>query len=157
MRNNMGGDGNGIPRVPRRSDAAGLHAVPKWEELLANPGRAWVVDVRTARMVAFKALGVFAASVYCLIQAAVPTEPDSGQNEPPAWPNRPTSGSRLSGLDDIASIEEVAGVIGKPRRWIIRNAASLPFVIRVSRKHFVCSKCSLARWLASRPRSLRRQ
>ncbi len=157
MRNNMDGDGNGIPRVPRRSDEAGLHAIPKWEELLANPGRAWVVDVRTARMVAFKALGIFAASVYCLIQAAAPTEPNGGQDGTPTWRDGPPSGSRLAGLDDIASVEEVVGVIRKPRRWIIRNAASLPFVIRVSRKHFVCSRSALARWLASRPRSLKRQ
>jgi hypothetical protein len=38
-----------------------------------------------------------------------------------------------------------------PRRWIIRKARRLPFVIRLSRKKYVCSRIALQRWLASRP------
>ncbi len=156
MRNNMGGDGNGVPRVPRRSEEAALHSVPKWEELLANPSRAWVVDVRTAPMVAAKALGLFSAAIYCLIEAAGPTETDDNQNGPPASRNGPASGSRaLPSLDDVVSVEEVVAILGKSRRWIVRNAASLPFVMRVSRKHFVCSRIALRRWLATRPHSLK--
>ena len=71
--------------------------------------------------------------------------------------SKPSSSRTLPELDDVASVEEVAGILGKPRRWIIQNAASLPFVTRVSRKHYVCSRIVLRRWLASRPRALEGQ
>jgi len=158
MRNTMGVDGDGSPRVPRRSGEAGLYTVPRWEELVADPSRAGVLDTRTARFVAAKALGVFAASLYRLFEAEGESDSGGAKDGPPAWRDGPASGSRtLPGLDDVATVEEVAGIIGKPRRWIVLNAASLPFVTRVSRKHYVCSRIALRRWLATRPRSLKRQ
>ncbi len=156
MRNPTGGDR--FPHVPRSSGEAGLYTVPRWEELVADPSMAGVLDARTARIVAAKALGVFAASLYRLFEAADKSDSDGELGGTPAWRDGPASSSRnLPGLDDVASIEEVVEIIGKQRRWIIRNAANLPFVTRVSRKHYVCSRIALRRWLATRPRALKSQ
>jgi hypothetical protein len=146
MRNTKGGDGDGPLRGSRKSGEAGLYTVPRWEELMADPSNAGVLDAHTARVVAAKALRVFAESLYRLFEAG--DQSDGGPNA------TPRNGFRtLPGLDDIASVEEVAGIIFRPRRWIIRNAAKLPFVTRVSRKHYVCSRIAVQRWLATRPRS----
>ncbi|MGH9344337.1 MAG: hypothetical protein ACRD19_11320 [Terriglobia bacterium] len=158
MRNNIGGNGSGFPRVPRKPGEGGLYAVPRWEELVADPSRAGVLDARTARIVAAKALGVFAASLCRAFEAADGGDSASVPIGAQAWRDRSASGSgTFPSLDDIATVEEVAGIIDKPRRWIIRNAASLPFVTRVSRKHYICSRIALRRWVATRPRSLKRQ
>ena len=126
------------PRVPRRSGAEGLYTVPRWEELVADPSRAGVLDARTARIVAAKSLGVFAASLYRLFEATDENEPGGDPGGTQARREGLGSGSRpLPNLDDVASVEEVAEIIGKPRRWIIRNAANLTFVTRVSRKHYM--------------------
>jgi hypothetical protein len=155
MRNTTGDERDGAPSVPRRSGEAGLYTVPRLEELAADPRKAGVLDARTARIVAAKALGVFAASLYRLLEAEDPN--DGNRDGTPAWQDGPASGSRiLPSLADVASVEEVAKIIGKPRRWIIRNAATLPFVMRVSRKHFVCSRIALRRWLSTRRRSMDR-
>lgn len=155
MRNHTGAENPGSPRVPRRSGEAGLYTFSRLEQLAADPGKAGVLDMRTARIVAGKALGIFAASLYRLFETTEVNEP--GSTGSPLEPDVSTSRSgSVPGLDDVATVEEVATIIGKPRRWIIENAANLPFVMRVSRKHFVCSRIGLRRWLASRPRSLRR-
>jgi hypothetical protein len=158
MRNTLGGDGNGFPRVSRRPREAGLYGVPRWEELVADPSRAGVLDPRTARIVATKALGVFMASFCRLLEAEGGGNLGDEAGQTSRWRSGPPSSPRtLPELDDVASVEEVAGILGKPRRWIIQNAASLPFVTRVSRKHYVCSRIVLRRWLASRPRALKAQ
>lgn len=155
MRNHTGGEGHGPPRVPRRSSEAGLYTVPRLEELAAEPGKAGVLDTRTARIIAGKALGIFAASLYRLFETAEVNE--AGLTALPLGRDSlARGGGAAPGLDDVATVEEVATIIGKPRRWIIRNAANLPFVIRVTRKHYICSKVALQRWIASRPRSLKR-
>lgn len=41
-------------------------------------------------------------------------------------------------------------LIHKPRRWIIENARRLPWVVRVSRKTFLCSEAGIRKWLATR-------
>ncbi len=156
MRNTVGGDG--IPRVLRRSGEAGLYSVPRWEELVADPSRAGVLDAHTARIVATKALSVFMASFCRLLEAGEGDNLADRAGETPARRDGPSSSTRsLPELDDVVSVEDVAGILGKPRRWIIQNAASLPFVTRVSRKHYVCSRIVLRRWLASRPRALKGQ
>jgi hypothetical protein len=156
MRNTMGGNSNGFPRVSRRPGDEGLHTVPRWEDLVADPSKAGVLDARTARIVAAKALGVFAASLYRLFDAADKNDSDDELDGTPASRDRLGSSARtLPGLDDVASIEEVVEIIGRDRRWIIRNAANLPFVTRISRKHYVCSRVALRRWLATRPRALK--
>jgi hypothetical protein len=158
MRNTLGGDGNGFPRVSRRLGEEGLHTVPRWEDLVADPSKAGVLDPRTARIVATKALGVFMASFCRLLEAEGGGSLGDAASQTSGWRDGQASGSRtLPELDDVASVEEVAGLLGKPRRWIIQNAASLPFVTRVSRKHYVCSRIVLRRWLASRPRALKGQ
>jgi len=158
MRNTMGGEGDGSPRVSRRSGEAGAYNVPRLEELVADPSMAGVLDARTARIVATKALGVFMASFCRLLEAEGSGSLGDEGGQPLAHRDGPPSGSRtLPELDDIASVEQVADILGKPRRWIIQNAASLPFVTRVSRKHYVCSRIVLRRWLATRPRGLKGQ
>jgi hypothetical protein len=153
-----GGDGSGFPRVSRKLSDEGLYTVPRLEELAADPGKAGVLDARTARIIAAKAVGVFGVSLYRLFEAVDESDSDNEPRVTPAERDGPPSSSRtLPGLDDVASVEEVAGIIGKPRRWIIQNAANLPFVTRVSRKHYVCSRIVLRRWLASRPRALKGQ
>ena len=128
--------------------------VPRWEELVADPSRAGVLDPRTARIVATKALGVFMASFCRLLEGEGGGNFGDEASRTSAWRDWPSSGSRtLPSLDDVASVEEVAGIIGKPRRWISRNAARLPFVTRVSLKHYICSRIGLRRWLSTRPRS----
>ncbi len=94
--------------------------------------------------------------IWWLTLARDKSDSDSEPGGTPAWRDRSASSSRtLPGLDDVASIEEVVEIIGKERRWIIRNAADLPFVTRISRKHYVCSRIALRRWLATRPRALK--
>ena len=151
--------GNGSsPRGPQESGVAGLFVVPRLEELVADPSRAGVLDTRTARIVATQALGVFMASFCRLLQAGGADNLGDEAGQVAGWRDGPSHSSRiLPELDDVVSVEEVAGILGKPRRWIIRNASSLPFVTRVSRKHYVCSRIVLRRWLASRPRALKGQ
>jgi hypothetical protein len=153
MRNTTGDDG--FTRVPRRSGEAGLYGVPRWEELVADPSQAEVLDVRTARIVATKALTVFVACLYRSLEGG--DGPGIEACRMSLCSNGPAnSSSPVPPLDDILSVEEVASILRKPRRWVIRHAARLPFVIRISRKHFICSKLALRRWLAARPGILRR-
>jgi hypothetical protein len=123
----------------------------------SQDGRIWWPRLGcSARIVAAKALGVFAASLYRLFETTDKGDSDSEPGRAPAWRDQLASSSRtLPGLEDVASIEEVVEIIGKERRWIIRNKAHLPFVMRISRKHYVCSRIALRRWLATRPRALK--
>jgi hypothetical protein len=155
MRNHTRGGEPDSSGVPRRSSEAGLYRVPGLEELAAEPGKAGVLDMRTARIIAGKALGIFAASLYRLFEMAEINGSDSAAL-PAGRDSLARGGAAAPGLDDVATVEEVAAIIDKPRRWIIRNVANLPFVIRVTRKHYICSKVALQRWIASRPRSLKR-
>ena len=147
--------GNGSsPRGPQESGVAGLFVVPRWEDLVADPSRAGVLDTHTARIVATQALGVFMASFCRLLEAGGTDNLGDEAAQVAGWRDGPSNSSTiLPELDDVVSVEEVAGILGKPRRWIIQNAARLPFVTRVSRKHYVCSKIVLRRWLATRPRA----
>src|SRR5208282_2940853 len=100
---------SGLPRGPRGSGVAGLFSVPRWEELVADPSRAGVLDARTARIVAAKSLGVFAASLYRLFEAADENESAGDLDGTAARRDGSGGGSRLlPGLDDLASVEEVA-------------------------------------------------
>ena len=75
MRKPRGNDSS--PRGPRGSGVAGLFVVPRLEDLVADPGKAGVLDTRTARIVAGKALGIFAASLYRLFETAEVNEAGS--------------------------------------------------------------------------------
>jgi hypothetical protein len=48
-------------------------------------------------------------------------------------------------LGNIASIDEVAKSLGIDSEWIKRNARTLPFVKRLSRKNSICLKPELMR------------
>lgn len=134
-----------------RTSAGGLYKMPKLEELAADPDKAAVLDARTARIVAGKALSIFAASLYRLLVA--PDMRDSGDVRAPS--NGSSNGLQtLPNLDDVTSVDEIAKAIGKQKRWITRNATTLPFVIRLSRKNYICSKSAFMRWLGTRPRAL---
>jgi hypothetical protein len=152
MRNTTGDDG--LPRVPRRSEEAGLVAVPKLEELAADPSKAWTLDTQTARKLAANGLrqtatGLAAslALIYRLLDQLSGEEESGG---------RRVDALRTGNLDDIATIDEVAKVFGKDADWLKRNAAGFPFIKRVSRKNSVCLKSELMRWLAARPTPKRR-
>jgi hypothetical protein len=109
------------------------------EELVVDPGLARVLDGYTARIVATKALSVFATTLLCILEQDSESKSLRGGDHGRA---------KLPDLDDIISIEEVAVLIGKSRRWIIRNAKILPFVIRTSHKQYSCSKLLLRKWIA---------
>jgi hypothetical protein len=71
-------------------------------------------------------LACFAASLCRVFEATNVNEVSGDLEKMPAWRDGATSGSRTPPhLDDIVSVEDVAGIIGKPRRWILRNAAIL--------------------------------
>jgi hypothetical protein len=147
MRNSTGGDG--FPRVPRRSGVAGLYAVPVLVELAVDPDTG-VPNERTARVLRSKELNA-SVPLFCRLPSsrAVDDEPNGAfEIEAPTADGHRTL---LPDLDDIATVEEVAAALHVPRRWIIRKARRLPFVIRLSRKKYVCSRTALRRWLASRP------
>jgi hypothetical protein len=139
--------------VPRRSTEPRLYSVPRWDELIADPGKVAELDAYTARVVAARTLGVFVASLYRLFES------DNGGEghlqKLPASRGGECVSRILEECEDVTTLEEIARLIGKDRRWITRNAAKLPFVIRLSRKNFVCSRVAFRRWLATRPRSLR--
>ncbi|MGH7933612.1 MAG: helix-turn-helix domain-containing protein [Candidatus Binataceae bacterium] len=146
MRNSTGGDG--FPRVPRRSGVAGLYAVPVLVELAVDPDTG-VPNERTARVLRSRKLNASVPLIWRLPSSrAVDDEPNGAfEIETPTADGHRT----LPDLDDIATVEEVAAALHVPRRWIIRKARRLPFVIRLSRKKYVCSRTALRRWLASRP------
>ena len=153
MGNGTRSNNTGSPRAPRHPGESGLYSVPRWEELLADPSKVGQLDNHTARIVAARSLGVFAASLYRLFES---DSASSGQIQQASTSHGGEGVSRiLAECEDVTTLEEIARLIGKDRRWITRNAANLPFVIRLSRKNFVCSRVAFTRWLATRPRSLK--
>jgi len=54
-------------------------------------------------------------------------------------------------VGDIMTVEEIAAALHVPREWIVRRARKLPFVRKLSRKKYACSRIRLRQWLASRP------
>ena len=154
MRNASGTKGGA--RVPRRSGEAGLVSVPRLEELAVDPSKAWVLDTHTARKLAASGLKQTAmglAATLALICRLLDPEGEENGDQPPIRTNARTTAS--DDLSNIVSIDEVAVVLGVDGEWIKRNAPTLPFVKRLSRKNSVCLKPELMRWLASRPSSRR--
>lgn len=145
MRNPTGG--NGSPRVPRRSGVAGLYAVPVLVELEVDPDSAGVPDESTRRVLQINELNNSVPLIRRLSSSGIVDQNSNGNLQSGISEGRRT----LPDLDDISTVEEVAAALHVPRSWIIRRARRLPFVIRLSRKKFVCSRTALQRWLASRP------
>lgn len=52
--------------------------------------------------------------------------------------------------DRMLTVDEAANMLRRGRQWIYRNAHTLPFVKRISRKSLLCSEAGLKRWLAAR-------
>jgi len=116
-----------------------LAAVPSLDDLSARPDR---VHGLSSEVLA--ALMAKAAAVQNLLAAealaAVTIKPRKRTEREQA----------IEGPDRILDVDEAAKRIGATRRWLFRNAATLPFVKRVSRKQLACSERGLDRWLAAR-------
>ena len=96
MRKPRGNDSS--PRGPRGSGVAGLFVVPRLEELVADPSKAGVLDTRTARIIATKALGVFVASSLPIFEAEGPNNPVTRQAR---WR---VAGRPVEQFEDVARI-----------------------------------------------------
>jgi hypothetical protein len=129
-------------RVPRRSGAAGLVAVPMLVKVAAGPSKAGMPDERKAQE---RASGSANGTVYRLL--AYDDADDSVTEAFPADGCDHEDGIQFD-LDDLITVEEVAAVLNVRRQWIIRR--KLPFVRQMSRKKYVCSRVRLRLWLASR-------
>jgi hypothetical protein len=129
-------------RAPRRSGGAGLLTVPMLVGLAVDSRKAGTPDEsgaqeRTSRLIPF---------VYHL-----PIDEDP---EPRFVADTEVRGSIVGqegpfGLDDMISIEEAAAALHVRRQWLVRRARRYPFIRRLSRKKFVCSRIGLIRWLRS--------
>jgi hypothetical protein len=92
---------------------------------VADPSKAGTLDARTAHIVATKALGIFVASLCRLLEPADGSDLSDQTDQALAFGSLAASSSRPpSGFDDVMTIEEVAQIVGKPRRWIIATRRS---------------------------------
>jgi hypothetical protein len=64
--------------------------------------------------------------------------------------NQSRQSAPADGDDQMLTVDEGAAMLRRRPQWIYRNAASLPFVKRISRKSLLCSKNGIIRWLATR-------
>jgi predicted DNA-binding transcriptional regulator AlpA len=116
MRNTTGG--NGLPRVPRRSGVAGLYAVPRLEELVADPDKLGVLDPRTRRALTTTALT--ALNTLMFNELALAAEP---------------SGSiSLDRRDRLLDFKQAAEKLGVTADWLYHNYKDFPFWVRVGRR-----------------------
>ncbi|MBE3602176.1 helix-turn-helix domain-containing protein [bacterium] len=112
-----------------------IAVVPTIDELLRDPSRLDGLDQSTLAALALKA-----ASATALIAARMTAAAPAIR-----------TGARLDPDGDVwLTVDEAALILKHKRRWIYRNAPTLPFVKRLSRKSLVCSKQGIDRWLAAR-------
>lgn len=136
-------------RVPRRSGVAGLYAVPLLVELAADSGNAGILDGRTTRVLTGPLAQGAHRAVYRL-----PISPDVAISEDLSENVEAVGEDGVPfDVDDIMTVEEIAAALHVPRQWIVRRARKLPFVRKLSRKKYACSRIRLRQWLASRPGS----
>jgi hypothetical protein len=107
MRDTAGTKGGA--RVPRGSTVEGLFAVPRLEELAADPRKIWVLDRHTTRILA--TIGITAASALLLREAEFAKEYTSLGSE----------GKPDDKLSDWITVEEAANVLHRSPRWIFRK------------------------------------
>ena len=103
--------GNGSsPRGPQGSGVAGLFVVPRLEELVVDPGKAGVLDTRTARIVATQGTGRIHGILLPIARSGRrPATLATRQARCRAGGTGQQSSSRiLPELDDVVSVEEVA-------------------------------------------------
>ncbi len=116
-----------------------IAVVPSLEELLRDPSRLDNLD-----QAALAALALKASTSAALIAARLTVAAASS-----TAPARSAVGFDAAG-EIWLTVDEAAPILKHKRRWIYRNAATLPFVKRLSRKSLVCSKQGIDRWLATR-------
>ncbi len=117
---------------------AELHAVPKLEELVADPKKAMVLDRQTTRVLA--TIGITAVNALMLRQLdfAVESEGRAGHEIAGAEPER------------FLTVEEGAAILHRDPKWFYRNAHRLPFIRRVSRKSMLLVASEFFRWIDAR-------
>jgi Helix-turn-helix domain len=136
MRDTAGTKGGA--RVPRGSTVEGLFAVPRLEELAADPSKIWVLDRHTTRILA--TIGITAASALLLREAEFAKEYTSVGSE----------GKPDDKLSDWITVEEAANVLHRSPRWIFRNCGRRPVVRKINRKNWLISRSELMRWIDTR-------
>jgi len=113
-----------------------LQSVPTIEEIAHDPSR-----VRGLSAGTIAALMARTAAVQGTLSAALILSAPGGSEQPAAATHSD---------DRMLTPDEAATLLRKKRQWIYRNAHTLPFVKRVSRKSLLCSEAGIKRWLAVR-------
>ncbi len=116
MRNTTGG--NGSPRAPRRSGVAGLYAVPRLEELVADPDIVGVLDPRTKRILKTTAL----TALNTLMFSELAPEAEA------------SSCDRDEKRDRLLDFKQAAVKLGMKVDWLYHNYKDFPFWVRVGRR-----------------------
>jgi hypothetical protein len=114
-----------------------LTAIPTLDDLARDPSRAQDLPAD-----AIAALAMRCATVHAALAAAAWAVNSRSSHK------RPTVVE--TSKDRLLNETETEAMLGRPRRWIFRNADKLPFIRRVSAKHFVASERELSRWLGAR-------
>ena len=130
-----------------------LNAVPKRGQAAADPSKTWVLDVRTARVLSNTSLGDLIAAICRLV--AIDDVGNQGAPSDGGSTSLGTSADQAWSVDDTITVEEAAAALHMERRRLIREARRYPFIRRLSRKNWICSRSIMRRWLASRPNSAR--
>lgn len=135
MRNPTGKDGPA--RAPRRSGAGKeLYAVPKLEELAADPKKAMVLDQQTTRVLT--TIGITAVNALMLRQLDFAVEGGGVGTQ-----------QEIAGDEQgrFLTVEEGAAILHRDPRWFYRHARRLPFIRRVSRKSMLIVESEFFRWI----------
>ena len=112
MRKTTGGSS---PRVPRRSGVAGVYAVPRLEELVADPGKLGVLDTRTRRALTTTAL--MALNTLMFNELALATQPSGSPG--------------VEKCDRLLDFKQTAAKLGVKVDWLYHKYRKLPFWVRV--------------------------
>ncbi len=145
MRNTR--DTKGGAREPRRSGGAGLVAVPIVVELAVESQGAGMPDERRAQQ--HTSANRLVSPLYRLLlydEGAAGASGAEARDDPTGWEQE-----LPFAIPDIITVEEVADGLHVRRDWLIRKAKTrkYPFLKRMSRKKYCCSRILLRRWLAS--------
>jgi hypothetical protein len=116
-----------------------IASVPTLDDIARDPGRAGGLPLRTLAALQSRAAVVQAALAAEALTAAVEAVQVRGRVGQPAATE-----------DEMLRVDEAAVMLRRKPQWIYRNAATLPFVRRISRKSLLCSKNGILSWLASR-------
>jgi predicted DNA-binding transcriptional regulator AlpA len=116
MRNTTGG--NGSRRVPRRSGVAGLYAVPRLEELVADPEKLGVLDTRTRRALTTTALTALNTLMFNELALAAEL----------------AGSTSVEKRDRLLDFKQAAEKLGRKVDWLYHNYKDLPFWVRIGRR-----------------------